>query len=298
MVLTIIGITVPAVISYNIQEKHTNQEALETAGIVLESALAIRKYTVNQIRPLLRRIDTNQFLAETVPAFSANKFIENLQKKYPEYSYREAVFNPTNLVDKASEWETNIINRFKENKETETVGIRETNQGKFLYISRPIKITNPDCLACHSTPDIAPQSMIQKYGSTNGFGWKLNEIVGAQIVTVPLSLSQTRARSEFSLFMMVIIATFLLIAIVMNLLLGKFVLKPIKRVSKYADEVSMGALSKGKLKVKGNDEIRLLNKSFNRMQVSLQTAVARLKKQDGTVSSLKKQIARNETDNE
>ena len=50
--------------------------------------------------------------------------------------------------------------------------------------------------------------------------------------------------------------------------------------------------------MKGNDEISLLNKSFNRVQVSLQTAVARLKKQDGTVSSLKKQIARNETDNE
>jgi len=110
LILTIIGIAVPAVISYKLQEKHTNEEALETAGIVMESALAVRKYTVSQIRPLLNEIDS---------------------------------------------WETEIINNFRKTDEKEEVGIKETNKGKFLYISRPIKITNPNCLACHSVPEAA-----------------------------------------------------------------------------------------------------------------------------------------------
>lgn len=270
LVLTIIGITVPAILSYNIQKKHTNEEALETAGIVMEGALAVRKYTVGQIRPLLNKIETDLFLAETVPAFAANQYIDNLQEKYPEYSYREAVLNPTNLLDKATDWEAEIIEYFKETDLKESVGIRETSNGQFLYISRPIKITNENCLACHSVPEAAPKNMIKQYGSENGFGWKLNEIVGAQIVTVPLSLTLARANAEFQVFMGVIIATFLLIALIMNFLFNKYILIPIKRVSDYADEVSKGSLSKGQLEVKGNDEISSLNRSFNRMQTSMQ----------------------------
>jgi len=277
LILTIIGIAVPAVISYKLQEKHTNEEALETAGIVMESALAVRKYTVSQIRPLLNEIDTDRFLAETIPAFAANQYIDSLQENYPEYSYREAVLNPTNLIDKADSWETEIINNFRKTDEKEEVGIKETNKGKFLYISRPIKITNPNCLACHSVPEAAPKSMIQKYGSENGFGWKLNEIVGAQIVTVPLTLTLARANEEFSIFMIVIIATFALIAIVMNFLFSKYILKPIQRVSDYANLVSKGDLGKGKLEVKGNDEISSLNSSFNRMQNSMTKAIAMIK---------------------
>lgn len=280
LILTIIGITVPAVISYKIQEKHTNEEAFETAGIVMEGALAVRKYTVGQIRPLLNKIDTDLFLAETIPAFAANKYIEKLQEKYPEYSYREAVLNPTNPLDKATSWEAEIIKDFRRGDNKESVGIRETDNGKFLYISRPIKITNPNCLACHSVPEVAPKSMIKQYGAKNGFGWKLNEIVGAQIVTVPLKLSLARANAEFSIFMAVIVATFVLIALVMNLLFGKYILTPIKRVSSYADDVSKGALDRGKLEVKGKDEISSLNNSFNRMQTSMQKAISMINGKD------------------
>ncbi|MBC8209571.1 MAG: DUF3365 domain-containing protein, partial [Gammaproteobacteria bacterium] len=41
---------------------------------------------------------------------------------------------------------------------------------KSLYISYPIKITNPNCLACHSSPQVAPQSMVDIYGDKGGFG--------------------------------------------------------------------------------------------------------------------------------
>ena len=35
--------------------------------------------------------------------------------------------------------------------------------------------------------------MIALYGSQNGFGWKPGEIIGAQIVSVPMSTSAVRA---------------------------------------------------------------------------------------------------------
>jgi hypothetical protein len=33
--------------------------------------------------------------------------------------------------------------------------------------------------------------MVKNYGTTNGFGWNLNEVVGAQIVSLPVKLAQT-----------------------------------------------------------------------------------------------------------
>ena len=33
--------------------------------------------------------------------------------------------------------------------------------------------------------------MVKIYGTANGFGWKLNEVVGAQIVSVPAKLADT-----------------------------------------------------------------------------------------------------------
>lgn len=271
---TVVGILITGVISYNIQSKHTKQEALETAAVLMEGAMAIRSYTVSEIRPLLNEIDTERFLPQTVPAYSALKYVEKLQETYPFYSYKEAVINPTNLANLANDWETEIINKFRTEFPSELSGIHETPTGKSLYFSRPIQITNPNCLACHSTPDVAPTSMIELYGEEHGFGWQLNEIIGAQIVSVPLSLTIARAQKEIFIFMGIVAATYLAIGIIMNLLLNVFVVKPVKQMSEYATEVSMGSLDTPELNFKGKDEISSLSKSFNRMQRSLKSAVA------------------------
>ena len=53
------------------------------------------------------------------------------------------------------------------------------------------------CLTCHSTPDKAPPEMIKLYGTANGFGWKLDEIIGAQVVSVPMSVPLTMAQTTW-----------------------------------------------------------------------------------------------------
>ena len=116
--------------------------------------------------------------------------------------------------------------------------------------------------------------MIELYGEEHGFGWQLNEIIGAQIVSVPLSLTIARAQREIFIFMGIVAGTYLMIGIIMNLLLNVFVVKPVKQMSDYAAEVSMGSLNTPELNFKGRDEISSLSKSFNRMQRSLKSAVA------------------------
>ena len=43
--------------------------------------------------------------------------------------------------------------------------------------------------------------MVEKYGPANGFGWQLGEVVGAQIVSVPMAVPLARAHQAWRVFM-------------------------------------------------------------------------------------------------
>ncbi|MCB1792119.1 MAG: DUF3365 domain-containing protein [Gammaproteobacteria bacterium] len=273
----LVGITLAGLFTYKVLQQNAREEVLESARIMMQSANAVRGYTVSEIRPLLALQQKRQFMPQTVPAYAAHSYVGKLQEKYPEYSYREATLNPTNPTDRATEWEADLVNYFRNHSDTgELVGERETPTGPSLYLARPIQITNPNCLACHSTPDAAPETMIKAYGPANGFGWKLNEIVGAQIVAVPMSLPFERAAETFKVVLGMLVAAFVLVMILLNILLNAIVISPIKRMSAKANEISMGALDVAELEVKGKDEIATLGQSFNRMHRSLNSAMTML----------------------
>lgn len=278
--ISVLGFAVAGFVAYQLQHKNARTEALETAAVLMESAMAIRSYTVEEIRPLISKQEVDTFLPQTVPAFAAAKYVDALQKKHPNYAYKEAALNPTNLSNKATDWEADIIQYFRKQQVDEFIGERDTPMGKSLFLSRPIKITNPGCLVCHSTPDQAPASLIKRYGSTNGFGWQLNEVIGAQIVSVPLDLAQARAQQEFITFMAALLGIFTVIGLALNILLHKFVIKPVSLMATNADKVSTGTLDLPELELKGKDEISSLGRSFNRMQRSLKNAMSLLDDDD------------------
>ena len=74
-----------------------------------------------------------------------------------------------------------MIDQFRRSPTLKTFTItRDTPRGSILSIAYPIRVNDKSCLDCHSTPQAAPASMVDLYGSANGFGWKLGEVVGAQ----------------------------------------------------------------------------------------------------------------------
>jgi len=272
----LVGITGSAVLAYYLLQANAREEVLNTARIMMESAIAVRNYTINEIKPLLAQ-EKHKFLPQTVPAYSANRYISELQKKNPDYSYKEAALNPTNLSNRAADWEADIVTWFKNHTDQqELIGERDNATGRVLYMGKPIKITNPDCLTCHSTPAQAPKTMIDAYGDANGFGWKMDDIIGAQIVSVPMSLPLQRAEKTFYSFLIAIVSVFVVIGILLNILLHFIVIKPMMNIAKQANRVSMGELNIAELNVKGNDEIASVGQSFNRMHRSLINAFSML----------------------
>jgi len=266
----LLGLLVAGRISYTLLQNNARDEILQNARIMMEAEASTRTYTTTQIKPLLDVQMKYGFLPQTIPAYAATEHFNDMRKKYAEYGYKEAALNPTNPRDRASDWEADVINQFRNNSKTEElIGERDTPAGRSLYLARPIQIRNGACLECHSTVDVAPKTLIDRYGNANGFGWQLNEIIGAQIVSVPTDVPLARANNTFKVFMLSLTAVFAFIFIVLNVMLLFMVIRPVTQLSKLADEVSLGNLDVEEFHSKSKDEIGALTNSFDRMRKSL-----------------------------
>ena len=274
IVIFFLGLALTGAVSYHMVQQNARDEVIQNARIMRESAQAIRNYTAQEIRPLLANQSKHQFLPHTVPSFAAQTNFRTLQESFPAYSYKEAALNPTNLSDKANEWETGLIEDFRANPDRkEMIQVLDTADGQILTLSRPIQITDEGCLVCHSTPEAAPASMVAIYGTENGFGWQLNEIIGAQIVSVPMAVPLERAQRTFIFFMGAIVAVFVVLFLILNLALHFMVIKRVVRISDVASEVSMGNLEAPEVQSKSRDEIGSLTASLNRLRRSLDNAM-------------------------
>ena len=260
-------------------QRDAEDDVTRQSALIMESALAVRGYTTARIKPHLDAKLAEVFLPETVPAFAATETINLLRKKYPDYGYKEAALNPTNPRDLAQEWEASIIRRFREDASaSEVVGERFGQNGRQWYVARPIRITNGQCLNCHSTPSAAPASLVQAYGQQNGFGWTLNEVIGAQIVTVPMTVPLQQAEAAFRTFVVSIAAVLLLTLVVLNVMLSRLIIRPVTAVAKAAEAISLGRTDVSEFSEKGDDEVADLRRSFNRMRRSLVVAMSMLGK--------------------
>jgi HAMP domain-containing protein len=270
----LVGLALAAALSWRIVQENARHEVVQEATIMMAQALAIREYTVKEIRPLLADQVKVRFLPHTVPSWAAQTNLRALSIRFPDYAYKEAALNPTNPADRATDWESAIIAEFARNPSlTDFTTTRESPTGPILSIARPIRITDKDCLSCHSTPAAAPATMIDLYGSNNGFGWNLNEVIGAQIVSVPMQVALDRGYQAFKVYLGALGAVFAVTIILLNLLLHFVIVKPIRRMSAIASDVSMGNMDAPEFPDRGRDEVASLAGSFNRMRRSLANAM-------------------------
>lgn len=285
----LIIILINGLILSNVLQKNAEQEVKDKALVLIETMTSVREYTdkqVNQgtIKPLSPDLEIDgQFIKTSVPGYSAREVFSNLQTRdqYSDFFYKEATLNPTYIRDKADKFESEIVEKFRSQPELEEqFGFRNVSAGDLYYIARPLQIKSESCLACHSTPANAPASQIRTYGSDGGFGWKLNEIIGAQIISVPASKVFAEARRLQLLVIGILVAGFLIAAVILNLFLKFSIISPLTKMSKWSRDVSTGTLD-ADFEHKPNDEIGVLAASLNRLKVSLEMAMNMLKQNPG-----------------
>ena len=281
IIIFIMGILLSGLTFWQTLEHRVETEVSSKALVLMETVNGVRNYTQDRVRPLLKeRIETEtKFTPETVPNFAAREVFEYFRKNpdYVQYLYKDAAPNPTNLRDRADEFETELVEGFREQGSLQKSGWREFYQGEVFYVARPLTIEKQSCLECHSTPSKAPQSLLTTYGTENGFGWELNQIVAAQVIYVPAEEILASVRRSFATTLGILAGTFIVIIFALNFFLKRFVIRRIQKIARTAQAVSRGDLE-ANFQEDSKDEIGLLVIAFNRMRSSVEVAMKLLDK--------------------
>jgi HAMP domain-containing protein len=267
------GLALAAVVLNDFSQRAARRAVLSEAALMMGQVAATIHYTDTQVSPLLSRTTNVQFVPQAIPFYAAQQTFNRLAANFPDYTFRQPTTNPTNPSDKPVPWEAEIIDTLAAQPTLDSlVTERATDAGKILSFSQPIRV-DKGCLACHSTPEVAPASMIDVYGKNNGFGWKVDSIVGAEVVSIPERVALAQARRSLYAIMGSLAVVFVAMLLLLNLMLHIFIIKPVRRVSALADEVSLGNMDVPEIDASGKDEIGSLSRSFNRMRRSLAAAL-------------------------
>ncbi|WP_186149279.1 c-type heme family protein, partial [Burkholderia gladioli] len=229
-----IGLTAAGIVADRVLQQQALDETRHDADVLMSAAEAMQDYTAKHITPLLSTQIQYSFVPESVPAFSAIEMLNTLQGSFPDFSYRSTMLNPTNPRERATACESEVTAHL------------------------------------HDTP--APRTMLDKYGPANGFGWQMNQVIGAEFVSVPMSESIARGRALWRSFMEALTVVFVVVLVVLNVLVHFLVTRRLQTLSRAADAVSLGKLDDVELPTRGGDEIASLAVSFGRMRTSLVTA--------------------------
>ncbi|MGB8643951.1 MAG: DUF3365 domain-containing protein [Anaerolineae bacterium] len=230
-------------IFWQVVQTYSENETTNRGTILMQMMRSVRGYTTAHIQPLLLdRVQTGStFTPESVPAFSAHTVFESfrLQGDYADFSYKEAAVNPSNPNDRADDFESQLLQRLVDDPNLKQLaGYRMVNGRALYYIAMPLGVSSPSCLTCHGDPAAAPKSLLSSYGSQNGFGWKMNQIIAAQMVYVPSEDILGQVLGRFLVLMGVFVAVFFLALFLINFTLRRYVIRPVAMLSGLANKIA------------------------------------------------------------
>jgi protein-histidine pros-kinase len=245
------------------------------ARALLAAADNLAVYTREHVSPLAEKLQSAPFNPETEPSFAAARVFRVAGET--SYSYRTPALNPTNPEDLPSPTETELIRHFREHgQHTERTGVRDMDQERLFYIAHPIRVTSEKCLTCHGSADTAPPALVARYGSSNGFGWKLDEVVGIELLTVPVT-SQFQNVLQFTLISAGSIALmFVFCYVALSASLQFAVVRPLQDLARAADQASKSTQGDFRQPAGGVQEIGQVAAAIDRLRVSLAKALANL----------------------
>jgi hypothetical protein len=278
----LVGWSICALSIWSLEFGNARKDVIRTGELLLDTAAAVRSHTANELGPLFSGFykslstgkGTLEFNKNTVPSYVAQEILGELQesKHGKGYRYRETAINPTSRKDLPEPWELELINYFVSNPEAPPrIGTRfdEMINQKTYYVATPVQIKKPSCLVCHSSPDKAPASLISTYGSENGFGWKLNEVVGARIISVPASVQYSEAWKSAASYLLAMASIFLVAYTATLFIVYRWVTKPLDLVTQLLEEVSLHQVEGARLPEDSSSPLYQLNRAINRLLISL-----------------------------
>jgi len=165
------------------------------AELALAFDVAIRDYAAESIRPAMAaRIPADEFVVEAMStSYIARNVFEKVNVRFEDYFIKFSSENPRNPKNLAGADERAMLAYFREHPQAEDWhGIRrlrtkDSEETQEYYVrSRPMRIGKA-CLQCHGRPEHSPKSLLARYGSQSGFGYREGDLAGMDVIGIPMS---------------------------------------------------------------------------------------------------------------
>ncbi|MCG8635633.1 MAG: DUF3365 domain-containing protein [Desulfobacterales bacterium] len=178
------------------------KEAMTRSEALLRETEAVRSYVKEELRPRMVQLHgRDAFIIEAMSTtYVSTAVMGRFAKTMPGPVYRRASLHPHNPGNLADEFEEKMFQWFEEDPDRSFwQGVVRKN-GKPFFISMVPDYFAPSCIRCHGLPGDAPQSLLDRYGSSGGFRYRAGDLGGINSVAVPLSAKLRRAWQETLIF--------------------------------------------------------------------------------------------------
>ncbi|MFC1788294.1 PAS domain S-box protein [Thermodesulfobacteriota bacterium] len=285
--LIFIGITVlifSAILlqsTYSLTTSNVEDLTKQQLSLALNFDLAIRDYVAEKIRPVMfNLVSEGEFIPETMStSFVARNIFEKVRIKFPDYIIKFSSGNPRNPVNQAGPEELKMIKYFNDNPQDQ-IWTGQIEMGGMQYLANFSAMRmEKACLRCHGNPADAPIELIKRYGPNASFYRPLGEIVGLDTIAIPSDTVKQILWNEKlkNIGFLGVLIAFLIASLVF---VFKFTITDrLTEITAHFLNTEKQSIDEkiGIIELKGEDEIAVLTRSFNKMAERLNDSYDKLK---------------------
>jgi len=260
-----------AVLSYGLYKQLEGsliRNVYEKSEIILAELEATRNYVADILRPRISSlIPDDEFVLEAMStSYVSRQIMERFQKTFPEFRYKRAAINSRGPLNEADAFEREVLSRFQRDPRLKDwQGLVTRNKERFFVRMVPIHM-DAGCLRCHGEPDNAPAKLIGLYGPDRGFGRKLEDIAGMDVLSFPVESAMGKITRRTLAIVGPAIAAMMAALLLVIVFFRKLVVNRIALLKGFFSEfVSDGSDLSRRLNIVQQDEIGGVCRAFNKM---------------------------------
>ncbi len=240
----------------------------QKSEIILAELGATRNYVSSILRPKISSlIADDEFVLEAMSsAYVSRQIMDRFQKTFPAFRYKRAAIDSRGPLNEADAFEREILCRLRADPHLKDwQGLVTRNNERFFVRMVPIR-TESACLRCHGDSDDAPAKLIGIYGSDRGFGRRVNEVAGMDVLSFPVERAMGKITAQTVATMGPGIAAMLAASMLVIVFFRRLVVNRIALLTGFFSEfVSEESGLSRRLNIVQHDEIGEVCWAFNRM---------------------------------
>lgn len=269
-----IVISAPTIYFYTRHEVY--QQSNTQLRMLVDIVKSIKGYVAADLRPYFMK----QQLFHTAGMsgiVAVSRVATNFKDMQQNYSIRNVSDNPLNAKNSPQALEQDLLQGFRRNRDLREIRVEGMLDGQQMLVRSAPIVSKKGCLRCHGDPSKVPDDVTAEYGGSSGYGYKVGDVVGLEVVGVPIAGIDSVAMQRSLVAIALLTLLFALVFVAINMLVRRNLITPMLQITKTARAISKGRLDQP-LSLPRNDEIGDLARSVELLRRSFAQLMKRMRK--------------------